>query len=128
MVNYALIAVFLFAWAVIAVLGAVSNMEASVSEASTQIANNAFNQQVVTLDDAPVGGDSSQGIGAVIELPGQATGWVGAFAQGATFRAPFWDGGWSNVIRVLLAGTLATGLIILLGLEALRILASIIPG
>lgn len=126
MIDFKTTAVFFLAWAVISMLGVVSNLDAQSDDNFTGVTDSAFSGEVVTLDNPPLGG-GQEGISALFSLPKAAGDWVGTVARAATFQAPIWDGGWSNIVRVFLA-TIGGAYLFVLIIKGLEIVASLVPG
>lgn len=126
MISFQTTAVFMLAWLVISVLTFTSNLDSAGSDNFTDLTDSAFSVEGVSLDDPPLGG-SSTGISSVITLPKTTGEWIGSIGRAATFQAPIWDSGWSNIIRVVLA-TIGGAYMLVLIVKGLEIIANIIPG
>lgn len=126
MIDYKTTGVFFLAWAVISMIGVVSNLDPTSPDNFTGVTDSAFSGEVVTIDNPPLAGGQS-GVSALFSLPKAAGDWVGTIARAATFQAPFWDGGWTNIVRVFLA-TIGGAYLFVLIIKGLELAASLVPG
>lgn len=126
MLNFQTTAVFFLVWMVLSTLGFIANLDSTSSDNFTNITESAFTVEGVSLDDAPIG-SSSAGISSVVELPKTATGWIANIGKAATFQSVIWDGGFANIVRVILA-TIGGAYMLVLIVKGLEIVANIIPG
>lgn len=126
MISFQTTAVFFLAWMVISVLTFVSNLDSTQADNFTNVTESAFSVEGVSLDDAPIG-NSNTGISSIVTLPKTTGQWIGNIGKAATFQAPMWDSGWSNIVRVVLA-TIGGAYMLVLIIKGLEIIANIIPG
>lgn len=126
MVTFQSTAVFFLAWMLISTLGFISLLDSTGSDNFTNITESAFSVEGVNLDNPPIG-NTGNGITTIISLPKTTGDWIGNVAKSATFNSPIWDGGFSNIIRVVLA-TIGGAYLFVLIIKGLEILANIIPG
>lgn len=127
MITFQSTGVFFLAWLIVGLVTALSNLSSTDATNFSAIADQSYNGEVVSLDNAPLGGGQDISVSSTFELPKTTTGWVSNIGKAATFQAPIWDSGWANIVRVVLA-TIGGAYMLVLIIKGLEIVANLIPG
>lgn len=126
MITFTTTAVFFLAWMFLSMITFLSIQDPTAADNFTNLTDSSFTLEGVTLDDPPIGGTST-GISTILGVPVPDISWMGNIAKAATFQAPIWDSGWSNLVRVVLS-TLGGAYLLVIVVKGAEILANILPG